>query len=372
MTVFNFVIVSLVLALANAYPGQAGHPVAHLSHKQEHTSHYVANNTISGLTKGCKHQFQYVVNPTTKFPMCMGQTDQDLKNGMSIINLIYSRGYLPTCRIMQLMLWMAAEVSDKGHLPRDVFVDIGANIGSCTNHMAGMGFPVISVEPVQQHVDTIQGTIDINPAFHIDLRHIGLSSEDRTIHANFGHGGRNWGASEFHEVSANSSFEAELRLMSLDQVVGHRKVSLMKVDCEGCEWAALKGARKVLKRVPMIKMEVVQPSYEAGNETVTAEHILRFLNASGYDIYCDHWNEQNLYFGNHGDKIQEVDKLFGSDKFKLPASLEHLKGGAIQILRSPIDVASFNHKNFLKSWTDIIAIERGLSSRMKAHFLGKA
>ena len=63
------------------------------------------------------------------------------------------RGYLPTCRVMHLMLWMASEVS--GHrLGKDFFVDVGANIGSCTMHMASLGFPVISVEPVQQHVST--------------------------------------------------------------------------------------------------------------------------------------------------------------------------------------------------------------------------
>jgi hypothetical protein len=61
--------------------------------------------------------------------MCVGQTNQDLKNGMSIINLIQSRGYLPTCRVMQLMLWMASSVNDKGYIARDTFVDIGANIG---------------------------------------------------------------------------------------------------------------------------------------------------------------------------------------------------------------------------------------------------
>lgn len=107
--------------------------------------------------------------------------------------------------------------------------------------MAALGFPVISVEPVVQHVQTIKGSMDINPSFHIDLQHIGLASEDRTIHANFGHGARNWGASEFHEVSKNDTFEAELRLKTLDQVIGHRKVAMMKVDCEGCEWAALVG-----------------------------------------------------------------------------------------------------------------------------------
>lgn len=61
--------------------------------------------------------------------MCTGQTDQDLKNGMSIINLINSRGFLPTCRVMQLMLWMAGTVNERGNLAKDLFVDVGANIG---------------------------------------------------------------------------------------------------------------------------------------------------------------------------------------------------------------------------------------------------
>ena len=114
-------------------------------------------------------------------------------------------------------------------------------LGSCSVHIASLGFPVISIEPVQQHVDTIQGSININPSFHIELHHIGISSSERVIHANFGHGARNWGASEFHEVEKNETFELELKLKTLDHVIGNRRVSLMKVDCEGCEWETLKG-----------------------------------------------------------------------------------------------------------------------------------
>ncbi len=104
---------------------------------------------------------------------------------------------------------------------------------------------------------------------------------------------------------------------------------------------------------------------------MSAIDILKFLNASDFDLYCDHWNEQHLYFGKYGNQVQEIDKLFGSEKFKMPTDLEVLKNSAIMILKSPIDVATFNHKNFLKSWTDVIAIEKGLSMKMKNKWLLK-
>lgn len=150
----------------------------------------VSNRTISGdlVNGGCKHAVRYDATASVSFPMCTGQTDQDLKNGMSIINLIASRGYLPTCRILQLMLWMSSEVHDGRALNRDTFVDIGANIGSCTVAIAALGFPVVSAEPVQEHVNTIRGTMALNPSFHIELNHIGISVADKRIKANFGHG----------------------------------------------------------------------------------------------------------------------------------------------------------------------------------------
>ncbi len=39
-------------------------------------------------------------------------------------------------------------------------------------------------------------------------------------------------------------------------------MSLMKVDCEGCEWEALKGGKRSLRKIPMIKMELVQKDCE--------------------------------------------------------------------------------------------------------------
>lgn len=150
----------------------------------------VSNRTISGdyANGGCKHALRYDATSIVSFPMCVGQTDQDLKNGMSIIDLIKSRGYLPTCRVLQLMLWMSSEVHENKELHRETFVDIGANIGSCTVAIAALGFPVVSAEPVQEHVDTIQGSMALNPSFHIELHHVGIAIAENKIKANFGHG----------------------------------------------------------------------------------------------------------------------------------------------------------------------------------------
>jgi len=296
-----------------------------------------------------------------------------LKNGMSIINLIRSRGYLPTCRVLHLLLWMHSAANDRGTISRDAFVDIGSNIGSCAVHMAALGLPVVAVEPVRQHVDTIQGTININPSFQLELLHGGISSDQKVIKANFGHGARNWGASEFHEVGVNETFEAELILRSLDQVVGSRRsVALVKVDCEGCEWETLKGGRRTLRKTPMMKIELVQPSYTAGNETVHAHEIISFLNKSHFDLFMDPFNEQHLYFGKHGDKIMEIDGLFGSGKFSLGSDTNLLNSAAVKILSMQIDVEKFDHKTFLKQTTDVIAIERSLARKMRRKWLPTA
>jgi hypothetical protein len=58
--------------------------------------------------------------------------------------------------------------------------------------MASLGYPVVLAEPVKEHVDTIRGSLAINPYFNMHIEHIGISHEAKHIRANFGHGARNW------------------------------------------------------------------------------------------------------------------------------------------------------------------------------------
>lgn len=126
---FTFYIVGLSLAEKGSFNGGGGGN----GHTTNPHHRAIRNNTISGLGRGCRHKSEYFVNPHVRFPMCMGQTDADLKNGMSIINLINSRGFLPTCRILHLLLWMASETQEKHITSNDYFIDVGANIGKTSD-----------------------------------------------------------------------------------------------------------------------------------------------------------------------------------------------------------------------------------------------
>ena len=79
-----------------------------------------------------------------------------------------------------------------------------------------------------------------------------------------------------------------------------------------------------------------------------------------------------MYFGRQNKDVLDIDRLFGSAKFELSSNLELLHHSAVQMLTDQIDVATFDQKQFLKKSTDIIAIDRQLSQKMKARWLGSS
>ena len=104
-----------------------------LDHHRKDVTRYdrewTSSKSLIGVETECKYTTKYETHPGKSFEFCKGNTVESQKHGMSIMALLDSRGYLPTCRVMQLMLWMAAEAKEKKHIHRNYFVDIGANIG---------------------------------------------------------------------------------------------------------------------------------------------------------------------------------------------------------------------------------------------------
>ncbi len=102
-----------------------------------------------------------------------------------------------------------------------------------------------------------------------------------------------------------------------------------------------------------------------------AKDIINFLDENGYDLYVETYNEQHLYFGKHGDKILDIDRLFGSAKFNLEADHNALVEAAKTILNAQLEAVSFDQRSFLKKGTDVIAIQKSWSALMKKKWLNQ-
>jgi hypothetical protein len=88
-----------------------------------------------------------------------------------------------------------------------------------------------------------------------------------------------------------------------------------------------------------------------------------------WDIYRAYINPSFLTMVVSYSIVMDLDRMFGSTKFKIPSDLSVLEKSAAMIMKAPIDPANFNQKEFLKSATDVIAIEKSLSEKMKLRWL---
>jgi len=137
-------------------------------------------NSESRLKKKCKHYIDYFVTNELKYKQCIGKSDQDMKDNRAITGVIGSRGYLLTCRVLHMLLWMKSQVDNNGdngdnnidntlYNKKDYFLDIGMNIGTCSAHIASLGIPTIGIDPVEAHIDIIKGTKSLNPEFNMEI-----------------------------------------------------------------------------------------------------------------------------------------------------------------------------------------------------------
>lgn len=140
--------------------------------------------------------------------------------------------------------------------PGDLFVDIGANIGSYSVIAAGAcGADAIAIEPVPQAYQHLIDNVTLN----------GL--DDRVTAINICIGERA-GALRFsgHLDTVNhvltdqedSRHSLEVRVETLDAVLGDRVPRVMKIDVEGYEEPVLKGAARTLasERLAAIVIEL--------------------------------------------------------------------------------------------------------------------
>ena len=159
----------------------------------------------------------------------------------------------------------------------DVFLDIGANIGTYSILFSGKGLSGFAFEPIKSNFEALKKNLELNNLSEkVRLFPIGLGSHE--YRANFTFDPVNTGASHLTddhidaEIIENPEFE-DTDIKTLDSLIetmniGTEKRIIIKIDVEGMELEVLEGAATFLKKYPNIL--IIMESIHSGKEKLSA------------------------------------------------------------------------------------------------------
>ncbi len=154
---------------------------------------------------------------------------------------LYGYGFCePASRAMRMLIG-----------PGDVVLDAGANIGLFTVIAAGSVGPqgrVIACEPSPPTMKLLRGNVDRNGYDWVDLREVALAEAPGRLELEVFAPGS--GFSSFAPEQAGAGTRVEVEVATLDEVAGDHleRTRLVKLDIEGAELRALRGAAGLLER----------------------------------------------------------------------------------------------------------------------------
>ena len=176
----------------------------------------------------------------------------------------------------------------------DTAVDVGANIGFFTLFMSsavGNTGHVLAFEPASNALPDLRKNLARNPTNNVEVyeRVLWSCEEKQTFWLNSDSRGSNsiYDPGLWHENvrSIANPQPSEVVTTTLDAVLGHRPVRLIKIDTEGAEQKILQGAQEVLRRQkpPFIIAELNPVG--AGWLGDTNEAMRVFMRGFGYDVF---------------------------------------------------------------------------------------
>lgn len=236
--------------------------------------------------------------------------DEYLRNrGISIMSFLPERPYsidnikaIPRKGTQDFyMLYIPREENVKPHLimyENETFVDVGANVGSYSlkiaNDYKNKGTSVIAIEAHPKNYKALCRNIELNGFKHIKA--INKAASDRkgviTMYERSHDGNRvgtdlysvhNTFLAEHNFILPNS---LEVECDTLDNILANHKVNVMKIDIEGAEVLALKGATNTLKQLRKIIVEVHGDNFDKVKQILeTCNFKLEIISATGHMTY---------------------------------------------------------------------------------------
>jgi FkbM family methyltransferase len=187
----------------------------------------------------------------------------------------------------------------------DIFVDIGANIGFVSvlaSKVVGFNGKVFSFEPSFREYTRLLEALTFNQISNVMPYNCAIADFNGEINLSVSkiHTGINR-IGDHKLDNTNSKFSKVLvpvfELDSLLSFVMIKKIDLLKIDIEGAEYNALKGASQLLKK-GVIKKIVVEITPKYLNEfNVTKAEIYAFLESFDYKPinYSNEWQYDEIF-----------------------------------------------------------------------------
>ena len=184
----------------------------------------------------------------------------------------------------------------RAHIRRgDVIVDCGAHHGMMTVLFAlwtGPSGRVISYEALPWNAEVARQNVKMNGLANVEVRAVGVGDSAKRITAS--NSTNNVVVAQAGLVSSKGSESVDVQLVRLDDDLGRGfEADFLKVDVEGSDLQALRGARHLLRSRPIVDLELHNFLFE--DPTKTLADIFRILKPRWYryeilpEIFSQEW-----------------------------------------------------------------------------------
>lgn len=175
--------------------------------------------------------------------------------------------------------------------PGDVFVDGGAHIGIFTLLAAarvGETGRVVACEPVPENMALLEANVALNGFSWVDTHMVALGAQ--TGHAELFSFGGGSALGSYAPATLSGSQRLAVEVKSLDEIVAGlgRRVRLVKLDVEGAELLAMRGASLLLETKADFLLELEPQHLARQNATVAdLEHLFHEAGYRAFGLQVD-------------------------------------------------------------------------------------
>jgi FkbM family methyltransferase len=193
----------------------------------------------------------------------------------------------------------------------DLFVDIGANIGSYSILAASMGAKVIAIEPIPSTYETLKKNVSLNNFDNsVDIFNIAISDKKEKLNFSNDLDALN------HVLPQNEDYSNSINITAcrLDEILNGRIPKFIKIDVEGFETKVFKSAEQVFAN-NNLKCVIIELIGGGKNYGFDEEELHQKLLSCGFSTYSYIPSIKKLINLN-GQKNSNKNTLYLRENFK--------------------------------------------------------